>query len=50
MAHRCWECDRICYCRGDIDDMEFDDGPYDCECVARHYREDAYDDSEIGDE
>jgi hypothetical protein len=47
MAHRCWHCDCLCHCHGDIDDLELDyDGP--CNCEARHEQLDDYDDDEIG--
>ena len=27
MAHECPDCYMVCYCGGDIDDIEFDHGP-----------------------
>jgi hypothetical protein len=30
MAHSCPDCDQICYCGGDIDDVLLEDGAINC--------------------
>jgi hypothetical protein len=42
MAHRCPDCDKLCHCGGNIDDIDFggDNSDCDCPCWRELYDED----------
>jgi hypothetical protein len=53
MGHRCPECHKLCYCHGDIDDIDFGESDdCGCTCYLDHvlYDDDFYDDFYDGED
>lgn len=50
MAHECPDCYSVCYCGGDIDDIELPAGAYTCSHCDGRYDDDDGDEDDYYDE
>ena len=49
MAHTCPECGMLCYCQGDIDDIDFGEN-WNCNCSLQNQNCNGYEDNIDDDE